>query len=108
MSRHLWTALCAAIVAILFTVALLDGLIGLSGLGILIVIASMLMGLIGLAGSIAMIYAALSLKRIERTLSGDGESILTRPINAYGEGIGDAIQGQMIRGQRGIDQYEGR
>lgn len=33
---------------------------------------------------------------------------MTAPINSYGEGIGDAIQGQIVRGQRGIDQYEGR
>lgn len=51
---------------------------------------------------------AISLKRIADALTGQGESILTKPINSYGEGIGDAIQGQMIRGQRGIDQYEQR
>ena len=51
---------------------------------------------------------AISLKRIADALSGDGPSILTAPINSYGEGIGDAIQAQMVRGQRGIDQYEGR
>lgn len=51
---------------------------------------------------------AISLKRIADALTGQGPSILTVPINSYGEGIGDAIQGQMIRGQRGIDQYEGR
>lgn len=31
------------------------------------------------------------------------ENILTMPINKYGENIGDAIQGQIIRGQRGIE-----
>ena len=31
---------------------------------------------------------------------------LTRPINSYGEGIGDAIQGQLVRGQNGISQYD--
>lgn len=51
---------------------------------------------------------AISLKRIADALTGEGPSILTAPINSYGEGIGDAIQGQMIRGQRGINQYEGR
>lgn len=51
---------------------------------------------------------AISLKRIADALTGTGTSILTAPINGYGEGIGDAIQGQMVRGQRGIDQYEGR
>ncbi len=51
---------------------------------------------------------AISLKRIADAITGEGPSILTAPINSYGEGIGDAIQGQMIRGQRGIDQYEGR
>ena len=49
-----------------------------------------------------------ALDRIARALTGEGPSILTAPINSYGEGIGDAIQGQMIRGQRGVDQYEGR
>lgn len=49
-----------------------------------------------------------ALDRIAKVLSGEGPSILTAPINSYGEGIGDAIQGQMVRGQRGIDQYEGR
>ena len=51
---------------------------------------------------------AISLKRIADALTGEGPSILTAPINSYGEGIGDAIQGQMIRGQRGVDQYEER
>jgi hypothetical protein len=51
---------------------------------------------------------AVSLKRIANALTGEGTNIFTAPINSYGEGIGDAIQGQMIRGQRGIDQYEGR
>lgn len=51
---------------------------------------------------------AISLKRIADAMTGKGPNILTQPINSYGEGIGDAIQGQMIRGQRGIDQYEGR
>lgn len=51
---------------------------------------------------------AISLKRIADAMTGEGPSILTAPINSYGEGVGDAIQGQMIRGQRGIDQYEGR
>ncbi len=36
------------------------------------------------------------------------EGFLRAGINSYGEGIGDAIQGQLVRGQRGIDQYEGR
>lgn len=49
-----------------------------------------------------------ALDRIAKALTGEGPSILTAPINSYGEGIGDAIQGQMIRGSRGIDQYEGR
>lgn len=51
---------------------------------------------------------AISLKRLADALTGGGPSILTAPINSYGEGIGDAIQGQMIRGQRGVDQYEGQ
>lgn len=36
----------------------------------------------------------------------DFKEVLTMPINSYGEGIGDAIQGQLVRGQRGIDQYD--
>jgi hypothetical protein len=49
-----------------------------------------------------------ALDRIARALTGEGPSILTAPINSYGEGIGDANQGQLIRGNRGINQYEGR
>jgi hypothetical protein len=49
---------------------------------------------------------AISLKRIADALSGAGPSILTTPINSYGESIGSAIQGQMIRGQNGISEYE--
>ena len=49
---------------------------------------------------------ALSMKRIADTLSGEGSSILTQPINAYGEPIGEAIQGQIVRGQRGISLYD--
>lgn len=49
--------------------------------------------------------AAISLKRIADALTGKGESILTAPINMYGEGIGSAIQGQMIRGQNGNDRF---
>ncbi len=48
------------------------------------------------------------LDTIADAVTGKGDSLLTAPINSYGEGIGDAIQGQIIRGQRGIDQYEGR
>lgn len=51
---------------------------------------------------------AISLKRIADALTGETANIFTASINSYGEGIGDAIQGQMIRGARGIDQYEGR
>lgn len=43
---------------------------------------------------------AISLKRIADALTGDGENILTRPLNAYGEGIGECIQGQLERGNR--------
>lgn len=45
---------------------------------------------------------AISLKRIADALTGNGPSILTAPLNAYGEGIGEAIQGQHERGLRGI------
>lgn len=66
---------------------------------------------------------ALSLKRIADALNGGGgpldklvaaldpenpDGFLRASINCYGEGIGEAIQGQLVRGQRGIDQYEGR
>lgn len=43
---------------------------------------------------------AISLKRIADTLSGEGPSIMTMPLNQYGEGIGECIQGQFERGQR--------
>lgn len=46
------------------------------------------------------ISIAISLKRIADALSGVGHNILTAPINSYGEGIGEAIQGQFERGQR--------
>jgi len=46
-----------------------------------------------------------ALERIAAALTGEGSSILTAPINSYGEGIGDAIQGQMVRGAAGISQY---
>lgn len=46
-----------------------------------------------------------ALTRIADALTGKGESILTAPINMYGEGIGSAIQGQMIRGQNGNDRF---
>jgi hypothetical protein len=47
---------------------------------------------------------AISLKRIADTLSGEGDSMLTAPINAFGEGIGEAISGQIVRGMRGDDR----
>lgn len=47
---------------------------------------------------------AISLKRIADTLSGQGVSMLTAPINAFGEGIGSAISGQIVRGMRGDDR----
>lgn len=47
---------------------------------------------------------AISLKRIADTLSGQGDSMLTTPINAFGEGIGEAISGQIVRGMRGDDR----
>lgn len=56
---------------------------------------------------------AISLKRIADALEKGSvaeqiRAVLTDPINSYGEGIGDAIQGQLVRGQRGVSQYEGR
>jgi len=47
---------------------------------------------------------AISLKRIADTLSGQGNSMLTAPINEFGEGIGEAISGQIARGMRGYDR----
>jgi len=49
---------------------------------------------------------AVSMKRIADALSGEGPNLFTTPINSYGEGIGDAIQGQLVRGQAGISQYD--
>jgi hypothetical protein len=43
---------------------------------------------------------AISLKRIADALTGEGANLLNQPINAYGENIGEAIQGQLERGQR--------
>lgn len=54
----------------------------------------------GCVSDAALTSIAISLKRIADALSGDGENIFTRPINCYGEGIGDAIQGQLDRGRR--------
>lgn len=51
---------------------------------------------------------AVSLKRIADAVTGEGPNILTASINSYGEGIGDAIQGQLVRGQAGISQYDRR
>lgn len=108
MSERRIIIAASALSAIIFGTGLIDGLIGLSTLGLIICAASIAMGLIGLAASIAMIHAALSLKRIEGLLKGDGDTILTRPINAYGEPIGEAIQGQIERGMRGISPHEGK
>lgn len=46
---------------------------------------------------------AQSLKRIADAMSDGG--VFKQPINSYGECIGDAIQGQLVRGQAGISQY---
>lgn len=55
---------------------------------------------------IALSMIVLRLNTILGVLRGEGDSILTKPLNSYGEGLGDAIQGQFVRGQRGIDQYD--
>lgn len=47
---------------------------------------------------------AISLKRIADSLSGQGENMLTMPLNAFGENIGTAIAGQIVRGMRGDDR----
>lgn len=51
-------------------------------------------------GEAAALSQAISLKRIADALSGEGANILTQPINAYGENIAQAIQGQLDRGGR--------
>jgi len=51
----------------------------------------------------ATMAVAFYLKAVLEKLNGD---LMTAPINSYGEGIGDAIQGQLVRGQAGISQYE--
>lgn len=43
---------------------------------------------------------AISAKRIADALSGIGPNILTAPLNAYGENIGECIQGQFGRSGR--------
>lgn len=53
----------------------------------------------------ANLATAMYLRAILDKLNGD---LLTAPINSYGEGIGDAIQGQMVRGAAGISQYDNR
>lgn len=47
---------------------------------------------------------AISLKRIADALSGQGENMLTMPLNHFGENIGTAIAGQIVRGMRGDDR----
>lgn len=47
---------------------------------------------------------AVSAKRIADAVADDGEdSFFRRPINNYGETIGEAIQGQILRGNAGVD-----
>lgn len=43
---------------------------------------------------------AISLKRIADAACGIGENAFTRPLNHYGESIGECIQGQFERSQR--------
>lgn len=49
-------------------------------------------------------FGVFELMRIRDRLN----KMFTEPINSYGEGIGDAIQGQIIRGQDGVSQYDRR
>jgi hypothetical protein len=63
----------------------------------------------------ALASIAVNLKRIadacEKLSQPIAEQIvagLSAPINSYGEGIGEAIQGQIMRGQRSVDQYKDR
>lgn len=46
------------------------------------------------------VSAAISLKRIADALTGTGPNILTAPLNQYGEGIGECIEGQFNRSGR--------
>lgn len=50
-----------------------------------------------------LLSQAQSLKRLADAVGG---GLFTAPINSYGEGIGEAIQGQFVRGMNGVDQYE--
>lgn len=54
--------------------------------------------------ALMLTFGVLELIRIRDRLG----KMFTEPLNSYGEGIGEAIQGQIIRGQRGIDQYDHR
>lgn len=56
---------------------------------------------IGLASYHSM---AISMKRIADALTGEGQNMLTMPLNAFGENIGNAIAGQIVRGMRGDDR----
>lgn len=51
----------------------------------------------------ATIALGFYMKAVLEKLNGD---FLTAPINSYGEGIGDAIQGQIVRGMAVISQYD--
>jgi hypothetical protein len=56
---------------------------------------------------VATMSSAISLKRIADILEGKvAANMFTAPINVYGEGIGEAIQNQIERGQRGISSYD--
>ncbi len=50
-------------------------------------------------GQVAL-STAISLKRIADAMSGVGENAFTQSLNAYGETIGECIQGQFERSQR--------
>jgi len=57
-----------------------------------------LIGIVGVGWALGDI-----LKELRKISAGD---FLREPINSYGEGIGDAIQGQLVRGMAGISQYD--
>jgi hypothetical protein len=61
----------------------------------------------------ALLSIAVSMKRIADFITGEGateaagklaETFFMKPINCYGEGIGEAIQGQIVRGNMGIER----
>jgi hypothetical protein len=55
---------------------------------------------------LAQLSAAISLKRIADLLCSDTLPPCFQSVNAYGENFAVAIQEGIVRGQRGISQYD--